>query len=459
MRESFLSAGFLDKILSDSTFAIDDNIHNHDKSYNNIQYTDGIQRRHTRLEQQILSKLEQAELLLEDIPDVEDEEEAKDELPDLKVFIPPLIENAVFCGHLVTDLDSIAGAIGAAALYGGTPAAASELNAETRYALTRFGCPDPRRIEDIVAEDPGCRICLVDHQQTSQMNPCIKPKNVVGIIDHHALQNMTVVTELPIYVDIRPWGSMSTIIGHTFLTRKKRPAKAIAGVLLCAILSDKLNLQSPTTTEWDELMVTALAEIAEIEDIDDLAVQQFRAKSKDLIHLSAYSLVHGDQKIFSFNRLGGFQGEVGFGVIETTDDQVIVERVDELVVEMVATKKEKCLNILFLAIVNIVKLHSKLVLCGPAEVSLAKCAYGGDSTISEAKTLMDLGKRVSRKQEFIPALASAIESGWNCKDDLCISDEDLGHLEIPLNDPYGQVRRRGSVLVGRLPSEFLAGAE
>lgn len=441
---SFLTARFLDKI------------HNLDGSPRNIRYTDGINRRHTTLERQILSRLGLAERLLEDVPEVSDEDEAgkTTALPDVKVFIPHMIQNAVFCGHVVTDLDSVAGAIGAASLYGGTPAAASELNSETQYVLSRFGCPQPRRIEDIVAENAEARICLVDHQQTSQMNPCIEPKNVVGIIDHHALQNKTVVTEKPIYVDIRPWGSMSTIIGHTFLSRKKRPTKMVAGLLLCAILSDTLNLQSPTTTEWDELIVTALAEIAEIEDIDALAVEQFRAKSKDLVHLSAYSLVHGDQKTFSFERLGGFQGEVGFGVIETTDDQPILERVDELVLEMLAAKKETSLDILFLAIVNIVELHSKLVLCGPAEASLAKEAYGGEIT-SEDQTLMDLGKRVSRKQEFIPAVAAAIEGGWNDQDDIDISDEDLGHLEIQLNDPYGQVRRYGSILVGRRPSKIL----
>ena len=33
-------------------------------------------------------------------------------------YVPEILENAIFCGHLVTDLDSIAGAIGAAELYG-----------------------------------------------------------------------------------------------------------------------------------------------------------------------------------------------------------------------------------------------------------------------------------------------------------------------------------------------------
>jgi inorganic pyrophosphatase/exopolyphosphatase len=35
-------------------------------------------------------------------------------------------------------------------------------------------------------------------------------ERIVGVIDHHALQNATIVTDHPIYIDIRPWGSMST---------------------------------------------------------------------------------------------------------------------------------------------------------------------------------------------------------------------------------------------------------
>jgi hypothetical protein len=39
----------------------------------------------------------------------------------------------------VTDLDSVAGAIGAAALYGGKAATASEVNSETEFALKQWG--------------------------------------------------------------------------------------------------------------------------------------------------------------------------------------------------------------------------------------------------------------------------------------------------------------------------------
>ena len=147
---------------------------------------------------------------------------------------------------------------------------------------------------------------------------------------------------------------MSSIIAHTFLTHSRRPSKGVAGMLLCAILSDTLNLQGPTTTEYDRLMVSVLSEIAGVDDIQFLASQQFKAKSKELAGLSAHGLVNGDQKAFSF-KTESFEGDIGFAVVETTDDAVIIDRLDELLPEIVACKKEKELSALFLAVVNIVR--------------------------------------------------------------------------------------------------------
>merc|ERR1711892_1068560 len=125
--------------------------------------------------------------------------------------------------------DSVAGAIGGASLFGGTAAIASKINSETEFALKEWGATLPSPIEVILSQNPNTDVCLVDHQQTSQMNPCIPHDNVVGVIDHHALQSKTIVTDKPIFVDIRPWGSMSTIIAHTFLTHRRRPSKCVSG--------------------------------------------------------------------------------------------------------------------------------------------------------------------------------------------------------------------------------------
>ena len=219
---------------------------------------------------------------------------------------------------------------------------------------------------------------------------------------------------MPIYIDIRPWGSMSTIIAHTFMTLRKRPKRHTAGMLLCAILSDTLNLQGPTTTEWDRLMVTILVELAGVDDVQFLATQQFKAKSSELGGMSALSLCRGDQKEFSFHTKH-FHGTLGFSVVETTDDEVIMNRKDELLPVLQEEKEQKNLQVLFLAVVNIVALRTNLLLCGPVERSLASVSFPNGKLVPSStgdEAVMDLGSLVSRKKEFIPAVTAAIMKGW-----------------------------------------------
>ena len=89
------------------------------------------------------------------------------------------------------------------------------------------------------------------------------------------------------------------------------------------------------------------------------------------------------------------------------------------------------------------------MLCGPTELSLAKASFPG-CKMNDAHTLMDLGNRVSRKKDYIPAITSSIKAGWG-KPDIkrglsTVDVADLGHLEVDPLDPYQRVMRRGSVL-------------
>lgn len=308
-------------------------------------------------------------------------------------------------------MDSIAGSIGAAELYGGLPARASEVNSETAFCLEYWGVEKPRPIEEFMADTQyrECGVCLVDHQQTSQLNKSIPVERIVGVIDHHALQNSTIVTDMPIYIDIRPWGSMSTIIAHCFVMYRRQPKRSTAGMLLCAILSDTLNLQGPTTTEWDRLMVAMLSDIARVEDVQLLASKQFKAKSSELGMMTPSQLVNGDQKVFTFTT-EKFEGSVGFAVVETTDDAIILSRNDDILIALNDDKDTKGLSVLFFAVVNIVSLRSNLLMIGPNEISLAKASFANGEMKSD--NVMDLGSLVSRKKDFIPAITRAIKDGW-----------------------------------------------
>lgn len=174
------------------------------KKYNE----EGIVRKRTEVERQVIEHEKQADEIVHSLPATT----SPSSVPHIDLFLPDVLKNAVFVGHIVTDLDSVAGAIGAAELYGGTPALASKINSETMFAFQEWGVPMPMYIEDILEQNPKSDICLVDHQQTSQLNEAIPVENIVGVIDHHALQSKTIVTDKPIYIDVRPWGSMSVRI-------------------------------------------------------------------------------------------------------------------------------------------------------------------------------------------------------------------------------------------------------
>lgn len=201
----------------------------------------GIVRRRTEVERQVLSHEAQADEILHRLPAKQQEEEATTAattkaVPQVDLFLPDVLQGAIFVGHVVTDLDSVAGAMGAAALYGGTAALASTINSETTFAFQEWGVPVPQYIEDLLQDNPRADVCLVDHQQTSQLNPCIPVENIVGVIDHHALQSKTIVTDKPIYIDIRVRSQViypSWIVCFCSCSNACLPRWALTGWMFC----------------------------------------------------------------------------------------------------------------------------------------------------------------------------------------------------------------------------------
>mmetsp|Transcript_861 Transcript_861/g.1681 ORF Transcript_861/g.1681 Transcript_861/m.1681 type:complete len:446 (+) Transcript_861:1-1338(+) len=314
-----------------------------------------------------------------------------------------LLSGCVFVGHINTDLDSVSGAIGAAELYGGIAARAQQdVNTEILWALERWGLELPPLVTDI-PDLANMKVCLVDHNQFSQTPKGVQEDQIVGVIDHHATQAGTIQTSNPIYFDIRPWGSMSTILAHTFMRQRQIIPQPVAGMLMSAILSDTLNFRSPTATETDKIVVSALAKITEVEDIDKYAQAQFKAKSRMIDLFSSAELVRGDQKRFNFktealNGKSAWNGAFGWGTLECVDIKPVVARAEEIIKECAALKSEQGLEFFFFTAVNIIDQRSMLFVCGDLEVEIAERAFGG----KVSNGLLDLGSRVSRKMQFVP---------------------------------------------------------
>jgi len=152
----------------------------------------------------------------------------------------------------------------------------------------------------------------------------------------------------------------------------------------------------------------------------------FKAKSKDLLILTPHQLIRGDLKLFKFSHLQTtFQ--IAFGVVETVDLEALLGRKDEMLYELKAFKAEKKVEFAFLACVDIVGLTSRLLITDFGEKALAEKTYGGKT----ADSLLDLGKRVSRKKDFIPPLSEVLQSGWTPPPEALLEDKtDYGEVVV-----------------------------
>lgn len=83
--------------------------------------------------------------------------------------------------------------------------------------------------------------------------------------------------------------------------------------------------------------------------------------------MSPYELIHGDFKVLNIDGI-----KIGFGVSETTNEQKTVDRAKDIIPEIKATKGHENFDILFYAVVDIVKLRSTLIIGGPVEEELAE---------------------------------------------------------------------------------------
>jgi manganese-dependent inorganic pyrophosphatase len=106
------------------------------------------------------------------------------------------------------------------------------------------------------------KLILVDHNELSQAVQGADEVEIIEIIDHHRLGSMA--TQQPILFRNEPVGSTSTIVADCFFRHDVELPRAIAGLLLAGVVSDTLNLTSPTTTTRDAEILKKLEVIAQV---------------------------------------------------------------------------------------------------------------------------------------------------------------------------------------------------
>jgi len=295
-------------------------------------------------------------------------------------------------GHTSPDSDSIVGAISLAYLKNqiGEECVATrqgDISPETEFILNKFGMSAP----ELKTSYAGEKVYLVDFSDLAQAPKDIKEATILGIVDHHKLGDIT--TDAPLECWIRPIGCSNTVIKEMYDYHKVEIPKDIAGMMMCAILSDTVIFKSPTCTKADTKAVKELSEICGISDYKALAMAMFIAKSA-VDGASARNLNTRDYKAFDMNGT-----KVGVGQLEMVDISVLESRIGELFADMKLMKEEDGLHTIIILLTDIMKEGSQL-LCLSDDVTKVEAAFGIKLQNNQAW----LDGVLSRKKQVIPFL-------------------------------------------------------
>ena len=196
-----------------------------------------------------------------------------------------------------------------------------------------------------VAVRPRRRVILVDHNETRQAVPGIEEAEVVEIVDHHRIGDVT--TTSPIKFTNLPVGSSATIVTMEFRRFDVEIPPAIAAVLLSAIMTDTVVLKSPTATYVDREQVEHLAGILGVDPVE-FGLSVFRCRGGEA-NMPVEKLVGADSKEF---QLG--DATVLIAQRETVDLPGVMKREQEIREEMRRLKDVHGYEFVLLMVTDIV---------------------------------------------------------------------------------------------------------
>ncbi|MCK4875222.1 MAG: manganese-dependent inorganic pyrophosphatase [Sulfurimonas sp.] len=295
-------------------------------------------------------------------------------------------------GHTNPDSDSIIGAISLAYLKNQLgedciPTRQGKISAETEFILNKFDGKSPELKTSVAGES----VYIVDFSDKAQAPKDIMQATILGIVDHHKLGDLT--TDTPLECWIRPIGCTNTVIKEMYDYHNIEIPKNIAGMMLCAILSDTVIFKSPTCTKIDTKVVKELAKIAEIEDYKALGMEMFIVKSA-VAGATARELTTRDYKEFEMG-----SSKLGVGQLEVVDLSVFDNIKDDLFKDMQKLKEEGNLHSVLILLTDIMKEGSQLLVVSD-DANKVENAFG--CKLEDSQVWLD--GVLSRKKQVIPFL-------------------------------------------------------
>ncbi len=236
------------------------------------------------------------------------------------------------------------------------------------------------------------KVLLVDHAEKAQSVPGVEQAQIVEILDHHHIGSIETATPIP--ATFEPVGSTATLVVERYKASGLEPAESTAKMLLAAVLSDTVILNSPTTTERDHKVVRYLEEFLDL-DAQAFGTEMFEASS-DVSDLSAEEIVERDAKEYA----AGDQGTMCISQIETVGPGLL-RRKDELLDALEEMRQKNGYLFAALMVTDIVARGTELLCVG--QYAPVEHAFG-----QQAKDhVIELPGVMSRKKQVAPVLLTA----------------------------------------------------
>jgi manganese-dependent inorganic pyrophosphatase len=244
---------------------------------------------------------------------------------------------------------------------------------------------------DLVSPLPR-RVILVDHAEQAQSVPGVEQAEIVEILDHHHIGSIE--TRVPVRATFDPVGSTATLVIERFRQNGLEPSRSTATVLLGAILSDTVILNSPTATDRDRAAVDYLEKVLRL-DATEFGREMFESTS-DLSHVAAEEIVSRDAKVYE---TGGGR-TLCIAQVETVG-QALHERHDELLKALESVRERRDYALYALMVTDILTKDTELYVSGdtgPLEQAFGQSLRDG---------VLDLPGVMSRKKQVAPKVLAA----------------------------------------------------
>lgn len=248
---------------------------------------------------------------------------------------------------------------------------------------------------DLLRPSPT-RIILVDHNELTQAVSGAEHVEIVEVVDHHRLGDLR--TADPILFLNRPVGSTCTIVADLYKQAGLTPSREMAGIMMGGLVSDTLNLRSPTTTALDEEILGWLEGIAGLTG----------AELADIIFSSGSVVAnHEPAEVIGMDRKTYVEDDFSFAIsqVEEVGFEGFWDRTQELLEALESSRVDDDLDFAALMVTDIKEQNSLLLVRGSPGVIEAI-----NYPAVEEREIYRLNGVVSRKKQLLPFITGILKN-------------------------------------------------